>query len=355
MVEELKNENKPITEKKVKNYLCGNLCRCTGYKPIIEAGLAIDLDKTEFLKDRYSKPAWLEEIKSIQSKSMTMSFGEKTIFLPATIKEALNAKSKNTLIRLVAGSTDVGVVVNKGKLETPHAMALYHIMDLKKIEIKNSFLEVGATVTLSEFEKFIKKFVPEISRMLHIFASPQIKNQATLVGNVVNASPIADTIPFLLVVDAIVVLQSATVTREIKLTDFYQGYKKLNINPDELVVKIKIPMLSNDEHLRLYKISMRKDLDISAVTFGGLVTFDDHRKITKITLALGGVGPIVMRLLDIETKMTGIDFTRENFIKHADTLSQYITPLSDLRASKEYRMLLCQNFFKKFFDEVAIK
>lgn len=122
-------------------------------------------------------------------------------------------------------------------------------------------------MTLTEFEEYIEAHVPDMAKLLHIFASPQIKNQATLIGNVVNASPIADTIPFLMVSDAVVELQSSTGTRDIILKDFYVGYKKLNISASEIVTKIKIPLLAKNEVTRLYKVSMRKDLDISAVTF----------------------------------------------------------------------------------------
>jgi xanthine dehydrogenase small subunit len=353
MAENLKNENKPITEKKVRNFLTGNLCRCTGYRPIIEAGLKIDLSQTAFLKDRFHSAEWVAEIKEIKSKSMMMTFGENNIFLPITLVEALAAKKINPDLRLIAGSTDIGVVVNKGKLLIPKAMALYHIPELKKISHNNHFITVGATATLSEFESYIEDHVPELSRILRIFASPQIKNQATMIGNVVNASPIGDTIPFLMVSDALICVQSETSTREVLLRNFYLGYKKLDLRSDEIVTSIKIPQIKADEHIRLYKISMRKDLDISAVTFAGIVQVDESNKITRVRIALGGVAATVVRLFEIENKMVGEEFSRDNFIKYANTLPQYISPLSDLRASKEYRMLVSQNFFKKFYDEVS--
>jgi xanthine dehydrogenase small subunit len=189
---------------------------------------------------------------------------------------------------------------------------------------------------------------------LHIFASPQIKNQATLVGNVANASPIGDTIPYLMVSDALVCLQSSSQKRQVKMSEFYLGYKKLDLKLDEIITGIKIPQLKKDQKIKLYKISMRKDLDISAVTFAGLVSFDQNKKLTDVRLALGGVAATVLRLTDIEQKMLGEEFSRANFVKFGETLPHSIAPLSDLRASKEYRMLVAQNFFKKFFDEVSL-
>ncbi len=352
MAEKYKSENKTITEKSAKNYLTGNLCRCTGYGPIVDAMTSVDLDKTALLKDRYHSADWISEMKNIKSTSVEMKFSDKSIFVPAKLSEALSAKAADQDIRLVAGSTDIGVVVNKGKLSTPKAMALYHIEELRKISHDDKFITVGATVTLTEFEEYVESHFPEMARMLHIFASPQIKNQATLIGNVVNASPIADTIPFLMVSDAVVELQSSKGTREIVLKDFYVGYKKLNMDASEIVTRIKIPVLQKNEVTKLYKVSMRKDLDISAVTFAARVVLDG-KKMTSVRLALGGVAATVARLNDIETKLTGQDFSEKVFSDAAETLNQYIKPLSDLRASSQYRMLVSKNYFKKFAKEVS--
>ena len=351
-VESCKSAGTPMTEKKAKNYLTGNLCRCTGYQPIIDAMMSVDLDKAEFLKERYHNADWIGKMKSIKKTSVEMKSFERSLFLPATLKEALKIKSQESDVRLVAGSTDLGVVVNKGKLETPKAMALYHIEELGSISHDAGHIIVGATVTLTQFEEYVENHYPEMSRLLHIFASPQIKNQGTLIGNVVNASPIADTIPFLMVSDAIVVIQNESGTREVVLKDFYQGYKKLDIAPDEIVTTIKIPILSQQEVTRLYKVSMRKDLDISAVTFAARVILDDSNKMTSVKIALGGVAATVVRLTDIEKALTGHDFTLKAFEDAAVTLDQYIKPLSDLRASSAYRMLVSKNYFTKFAKEI---
>ncbi len=352
MVEKLKTENKPITEKRAKNFLTGNLCRCTGYKPILEAASTLDVDKAELMKDRYHDEVWLSHMKATKSDSMVMNLDHKKIFLPTTISEALEMKASEPNLKVVAGSTDVGVVVNKGKMLTPKTIALYHIEELKKISHDDGFLTVGSTVTLSEFEDYIAAFMPEIKKILHIFASPQIKNQATLVGNVVNASPIADTIPFLMAMDAKVVLANVHGSREVVLKNFYLGYKTLDLKSDELVIAIKIPRIKANEYLKLYKVSMRKDLDISAATFAGVVEVDNG-KIKSLRVALGGVGPTVMRMNQIEQDAIGLDFTSSTFETIAQNLPQFISPLSDLRASKEYRLLVAQNFVRKFYFELT--
>ena len=351
-VEKCKPDGGSIPEKKAKNYLTGNLCRCTGYQPIIDAMTSIDLDKATYLKDRYNDSEWIAQMRSVKESSVEISCPDKSIYLPSTLSEALKIKSQDQDVRLVAGSTDIGVVVNKGKLVTNKTMALYHIDELGVISHDDKYIHVGATVTLTQFEEYVESHFPEMSRMLHIFASPQIKNQGTLIGNVVNASPIADTIPFLLVSDAIVEISSVGGTREVKLPNFYLGYKKLDINPSEIVTKIKIPLLEKNEFTRLYKVSMRKDLDISAATFAARVIFDG-KKMTSVKIALGGVAATVLRLSDIEARLTGQDFSEQIFEEAADSLDQYVKPLSDLRASSAYRMLVSKNYFKKFAKVAA--
>lgn len=343
-----------ITEKKAKNFLTGNLCRCTGYQPIIDAMTNINLEEVTLLKDRYHSDGWIKELKRLKSQSVVMNLGDRRLLLPNSLKEACQLKDDDVSIRLIGGSTDVGVVVNKGKLQTPKAMSLYHISELSSISRDEKYLIIGANVTLSQFENHIEKEYPEMAGILHIFASPQIKNQATLIGNVVNASPIADTIPFLMVSDALVTLQSVQGQREIALPQFYQGYKKLDLLPNEIVINIKIPHLKSNEKTKLYKVSMRKDLDISAVTFAARMEFDQNtKKMTKVKLALGGVAATVLRLPLIESQLEGKIFDPTLFDKAALELPNLIKPLSDLRASKEYRLLVAQNFFKKCAHELG--
>lgn len=351
LVEKTKGENKPITEKKAKNFLTGNLCRCTGYQPIINAAMKIDMSKAVLLKDRYYDAEWLEEIKQMKNHSLTMNLGDKKIYLPVTKTEALKAKSADPELRLIGGATDVGVVINKGKMTAPKALALFHIKELKTISHDKNFLTVGATATLSELEDYIENILPDLKNILHIFASPQIKNQATLVGNVVNASPIGDTIPYLMTADALVVLENVNGKREVVMKDFYLGYKTLNINKDEIVTAIKIPMLKFNEHVKLFKVSLRRDLDISAVTFAGIVEVENN-KMKNARFSLGGVAATVVRLKDIEVKAVGADFKRDTFEDFAKMVPTLIHPLSDLRASKEYRIKVSQNFFLKCFDEL---
>jgi xanthine dehydrogenase small subunit len=351
MTEKLKTEEKEITEKRAKNFLTGNLCRCTGYQPIIDAALSVDMSKVELLKDKYHDEEFLKTVKAIKKESLVLSDKNLNIILPVTIEEALLIKEVEPKLKIVAGNTDLGVMANKGKGINLNVMSLTHIQELKNINLTSEYITVGATTTLSEFEDFIEDHVVEFKNLLHIFASPQIKNQGTLIGNVLNASPIGDTIPFLMAMNAIVVIESTRESREVVISEFYIGYKKLDLKENEIVTQIKIPRLNKHQKISLFKISMRKDLDISAVTFAGVVEIK-AKKIVDIRLAYGGVGPTVIRLNKLESDLIGLEFNEETFNNAAKEVVKYITPLSDLRASREYRLLVAQNFVKKFYAEI---
>ena len=349
MTDSLKKQNKEITEKRAKNYLTGNLCRCTGYQPILDAATSINTSAVPDLEMLYPNPQRDNECQELRSRPVKIN---EQIYLPTTLAEALEIKKQKPQIRLLAGSTDVGVIVNKGKIKTPEVMSLYLIDSLRKISFNEKELSIGATATLSQIEDYIEKEIPEFKNLLHIFASPQIKNQGTLVGNVVNASPIGDTLPFLMISDARLVLQSSEGIEEVPLTEFYLGYKTLKLKPDQIVTAIKIPRPLPDAKIKLYKVSLRKDLDISAVTFAGSMLVENGL-LKNVRFSLGGVGPVVLRLPQIEKMMEGQKFEKALFEKAANEVPQFINPLSDLRASKEYRLKVAANLFLKYYQELS--
>lgn len=349
----LKNGKTLLSEKSVRNGLTGNLCRCTGYESIIRAGTEIDLSAlqtTDRLEVRYGAPARIRELAKLACQSVALQCGEMRVHLPTTLDEALLLKQKTADLKIVAGATDVGVLANKRGEKPLRIVSLHRIPQLGQIRRTAKYLEIGAAVTISELEKEIEEIFPDFARLLKIFASPQIKNQGTLVGNVVNASPIADSIPFLLVSEAELEIRRHKKTRSLKLEDFYFGYKKLDLAKTEVVTKIRIPLPNKKTLTGLYKASRRKDLDISAVTFAAQIELHGN-EIRQARLALGGVGPTVKRLGDIEKNWIGKPFERTLFVQAGQQLPSLIQPRSDVRGSKEFRMKLAQNLFLKFYDE----
>lgn len=350
LVEDSILKKKDITEKRAQNYLTGNLCRCTGYAPIVKAATSVDLDEVETLKKRYSDPKQIAELKRHVKIPLEIVTDKIKLFLPTTLEEALKLKNKYPETRLVAGATDMGVAVNKGKTQYQYLMSLQNIPKLWKIQKLKNKIVIPARVTLSQLQKELSKDQAEFDGILNIFASMQIKNSGTLVGNVVNASPIADTIPYLLVSDAVVEVRSHKNTKLIPLDEFYLGYKKLNLKPHEIVTAIHLPITKSSQISKLYKVSLRKDLDISAVTMAARFKLKNH-KIEEARLAFGGVGPVVIRLKDIEEKWKGQTLDKSLLEELSSQISNLVTPMSDVRGSKEYRLLLCRNLLQKMADE----
>tara|TARA_Y100000768_G_scaffold388927_1_gene388826 strand:+ start:14484 stop:15866 length:1383 start_codon:yes stop_codon:yes gene_type:complete len=348
LAEDLKIKNQKPCAQKVKNYLTGNLCRCTGYEPIIQAGLKLDLENTPSLKDLYRDEDILADYKKEKPISIKITGPDQEIFLPKTIDEALAYKTHE--VKMISGATDLGVVTNKGKLKLNKTLSLNNIENLYQVEKSDHFYTIGAKVNLTELEKKLSSDFPEFARLLHIFASPQIKNAATLVGNLVNASPIADTIPFLMVSGAKVRLQSQKGLREVEIKSFFKGgYKELDLRDDEIVTAVIIPR-TQDEY-KLYKVSVRKDLDISVVTFAAGYKLQNNQ-FESLRLALGGVGPIVITPKKLEQNALGKNLGPKLFQYLAQEVEHEITPMTDHRGSDQFRYQLARNLMIKFGDEI---
>jgi xanthine dehydrogenase small subunit len=359
-VEKCVAENKKPCANGVKNHLTGNLCRCTGYEAILNSAENIEVNEYTPLQKKYCSEERIQELETARGSSLNLKTERSQIFLPVTVKEALEFKKQNLKTRIIAGATDLGVLFNKRGLSLDTVMSLQQVSDLQKTskintkintENRNEYF-VSAQTSLTEFETFIEKGIPELNHLLHRFASPQIKNQGTVVGNLVNASPIADLIPFFLVADAKVVMASVNGQREVELSKFYLGYKKIDLAEDELVLGIKFQFDSAKTRLKLYKVSQRRDLDISCITFAGMIQLQG-KKISEINLAMGGVAATVQRLGAVEKTLKGQTFESAIFKKAAEQVMNEINPLSDIRGSKEYRKMLGRNLMMKFYDEIS--
>ena len=346
MAEDARRDGFKLEEKRVRNYLTGNLCRCTGYEAILEAGQKTPLSEVPDLASLYDDHRIAQELGA--PSALEISHQGVEIQLPVRLDDARGLAAGR---KLVSGATDLGVLYNKGKWQPQKLMSLMHIPELAQIREEADALVVGARASLSALESATVKLFPELSRMLHIFASPQIKNSGTLVGNLVNASPIADTIPFLMVAEAEVVLLGAAGERKVNVNDFFlPGYRKMDLRADELVTHVRIPKTRH--HYRLYKVSRRKDLDISAVTLAIRYELDGHA-FKSVSLAFGGVGPKVLRMPLLEQQALGQLVSPALMRQLGNELDKLITPVSDVRGSDAYRRLLCKNLLMKFGDELC--
>lgn len=346
-----------LTLQEAKNALTGNLCRCTGYQPILDAAVSVDANQYTLIKSRFYSKAQDAELNKIRSKSALIEGEQFSIFAPKTLNEAVRYLSRHADARLIGGSTDLGVLSNKGKLKFETLLSLHLVKELEVIKkIKSGRIQVGARVTLTDLRNHLKKTIPEFSSFLDLFASPQIKNIATLIGNVGNASPIADTPPFLLVSSAVVNLVSAKGKRKVPLEQFYLGYRKTALKRGELIASIEFDLPKKSSSLALYKTSQRKDLDISIVNAAFLATWkkskaDQPKTLDTIRIAMGGIAATPLRLNKTETVLKGAVLTDDVLKKAVQTLHSEMTPLSDLRGSSSYRRIVVENLFMKFMRE----
>jgi xanthine dehydrogenase small subunit len=326
-----------VDEKQVRDGLTGNLCRCTGYEPIIKAALTASAPETK-LRDLY--PQTLDAQDPVRVENF---------FAPTTLADAIAFKRDNAGCTIVQGATDVGVWINKRAFSAPAMLSLGKIGELNELRDDGGAVVAGANVTLSQFEAFIADKIPELYRILNIFGSPQIKNAGTLVGNIANGSPIGDTLPYLFVAGAELELAGSNGTRTVAVPDFYLGYKKFDLRPDEIIVRVRVPVVADT--LKLYKVSRRKDLDISAFTAAiRLRTSDGH--INSATIAYGGVAPTVVRLPKTESFLAGKPINIGTFEEAGRIARGEVKPISDVRGGADYRAQLAENILPKFYYEV---
>lgn len=356
LVEKKLCNKKPATNctpTEAKNACTGNLCRCTGYQPIIDAAVAVDLKKCTPVKKRFLNSAQTADLKKVTQTAVYLENENYSFYAPTTVKEASNYLKKNKGVRILASATDLGVVHNKGKIKLNRLMSLHLIPELYQIKIGKR-VSVGARVTLAELRDALKKRVPEFARFLDLFASPQIKNTATLVGNVTNASPIADTPPFLLVANAIVHIANGSKKRKVPLDRFYLSYRKTDLKPGEFVSSIDFDIPTKNETTKIYKTSQRKDLDISAMNAAFRIKWKPGSPIQEIKLAMGGIAATPLRLKKTEAFLKGKTVDSSILNKAIEILHSEMNPLSDLRGSATFRRLLVENTFKKFFRENGV-
>jgi xanthine dehydrogenase small subunit len=339
-----------VCEKEVRDGLTGNLCRCTGYEPIIKAALSVDATAAPRINELHPAAPMLEAMRATAGEGILIDAGGRQFAAPLIMAEAIQFKAEHAGVTVVQGATDVGVWINKRNFAAPAMLSLARIAGLDELRDENGGIVVGARVTLTQLEAFVETRIPALFGILNIFGSPQIKNAGTLAGNVANGSPIGDTLPFLFVAGAQLELTGTSGTRMVPIDMFYKGYRQFDLGSDELIVRIHIPSIGAEETLRLYKVSRRKDLDISAFTAAIRMTVADG-VIGTPRIAFGGVGPTVVRMPGVEAFLVGRVPSEETFEEAGRIARDEIRPISDVRGGKDYRLQLAQNIFLKFFHD----
>ncbi len=329
-------------QQNIKNYLTGNLCRCTGYQPIISAAKNVDPKKFKSVKELYPLIEETQLLKEKTKSSVLIETENKVFFAPSTLEEATEFKTKYPSLRIFSGATDLGVQINKGFDPGKHMMSFHLMEDFYKITQEGSQVHIGAKVSLDRLQEFLEDKIPAAAEFLNIFASPQIKNSATLVGNLANGSPVADTTPFLLCLDAEKEIVSSQGIRQLKVTEFFKSYKSFNLKEDEFITKIFFNIPDKNSKIGLYKVSQRRDLDISSVNSSFIFKVKSG-KVETARIAYGGIAATPVRLKNVEDQLVGKPLDSQ-FLNQAKTLiSSSIKPISDVRGSDEFRKLIDSN------------
>ncbi len=330
--------------------LAGNLCRCTGYRPIIDAAEQACCQKQPDQFDAFESDT-VAQLKAITPRETAeLNSGDKRCLVPLTVADLADLYTANPEARLLAGGTDLALEVTQFHRELPVMIYVGHIEDMKRIEVTDSAIEIGAAAALSDCYAALSHEYPDFGELLHRFASLQIRNQGTLGGNIGNASPIGDAPPLLIALGAQIALRQGNNRRILPLQEYFLDYKVTARQEAEFIEKIIVPRKQANQAFRAYKVSKRLDDDISAVCAAFSLTLVDG-VVSEAHIAFGGMAAIPKRASACEAALVGSAWYPGVIERACEALSEDFTPLSDFRASKEYRLLTAQNLLRKFFLE----
>ena len=326
----------------------GNLCRCTGYLPIRRAAQSLLNGQPE--EDNFT--SYLKQ-KKLEKESFNYQTTTEEFYRPQTQKELLKLLEEKPEATLVAGATDLGLEFSNNQKKYPVLISLEEVAELKTIKETIKSIEIGAAVTLSQIEEQLKGIFPSLDEMLKWFAARQIRNRATMGGSIGTASPIGDLAPVLLSLDAEVKLISLTQERTIPLVNFFQGYRKTALEAGEVILSIIISkqatIQATNRLSQSYKVGKRGTDDITIVSAAFTIDLDKQQQILQARLAYGGVAAIPIRAVKVEEMLLGMPWNIATVKKAKELLKESFTPLSDLRASAQYRKLLIGNLWEKFY------
>ncbi|AKJ68770.1 xanthine dehydrogenase [Pandoraea thiooxydans] len=335
------------TREEINDVLSGNLCRCTGYRPIVDAAQAMfDLPRAEF--DRQALATILKGL--ARQDALTYQAGNQVFHAPRTLAQLAELRASHPEARILAGSTDVGLWVTKQFRELQHLIYIGQVAELRELTRDDGHLYIGAGVLLNDAFDALVEHYGELAEMRQRFASFPIRNAGTLGGNVANGSPIGDSMPGLIALGTRIVLRRGERVRDMPLEDFYLAYQKNALEPGEFVQGIRVPLPAAAQRFRTYKLSKRFDQDISAVCAAFAITLDGDT-VRSARIAFGGMAATPKRAAAAEQALAGKPWNEANARLAMAALAQDYAPLADMRASSTYRLSAAQNLLYRFFLE----
>ncbi len=329
--------------------LSGNLCRCTGYRPIIDAGLRMGA---------YPAPAhWGRDAPKSEKRRMALhsisrqqSLHLQGFRAPRTVAELADALEQEPGAQILAGGTDVGLWVTKQLRDLPAIVYIGEVAELKRIQHDSGRLVIGAAVSLSDAWGAIVENMPPLAEVAQRFGSPPVRNSGTLCGNLANGSPIGDAAPILMALGAELELRCGNAMRRVALEHFYLGYMRKDLAPGEFVVSVSIPLPSAHHRIASYKVSKRIDQDISALC-AALVIGIEGGRVSSARIAFGGLAAVVARAPATEAALAGAPWNEATIEAAVACIPRDFQPLTDLRASAQYRLESAANLLRRFYLE----
>ena len=350
--------NPSPTRVEIDDALAGNLCRCTGYRPIVAAAQAMYSQSGEdwlrqSVADQKPPRDRIERLEAIADGGMlVLEAGGRKFYAPTTIDELCDALAENANATLLAGGTDIGLWVTKRHAELDCVIYVGRVAGLSVTIVRDDHVEIGAAVTLSDAMPVLLEEFPALEEMLLRYASPPIRNAATFGGNVANGSPIGDSMPALMVLGASLKLRSKSGSREVALDEFYHDYMVNDLKDGEFLESIRIPLTSPADEVRVYKISKRFDQDISAVCGAFRLRISDG-VVSEAAIAFGGMAAIVKRAQNAEQALLGKPLTHDSVEAAMQGLEDDFEPISDMRSTADYRMRVAKNLLKRLYLDLT--
>lgn len=337
----------------VEQALGGNLCRCTGYRPIIQAAeraldiraLAIDASVTGGSSEKDN--ALMSTLQSLNEEPARII----GFYQPDSLPAFANYLVDNPDARILAGGTDLALEVTQQMRELPSIVSLNAVAELKKTVVTDTYVELGAAVTLTDCMQLLQGWIPGAHELLLRFGSDQVRNQGTVGGNIGSASPIGDLPPLLIALDATITVQRSDQTRTLALQDHYLGYRQTTLQPGEFIHSVHIPLPAPTSHFSVHKISKRCDDDISSVCLAIHLPIKDG-VVHDCRLAFGGMAATPVRATKAEGALNGKPLSQTSVNAAKQAIAQELTPMSDARASATYRSQVAANLIQRVLLEV---
>jgi xanthine dehydrogenase small subunit len=340
--------------RRIDEQLAGNLCRCTGYRPIRDAAVAVaGLRPSDAFRLRADEARFEPPILSYAYTPVSdpPALPGQLYVQPGSIEALWQALEEHPSARIVAGGTDVALEVTKKKTFPRVLIGLEALSVLGRITRLEAGFEVGATVRITDLQDQVGPVLPGLEKMLRVFGSRQVRNRATVGGNLCNASPVGDLAPALLALDATVVAASASGSREIPLREFFPAYRKTALREGEILAAVRFSDPPDGAFFTSYKVAKRREMDISSVAAGMMLHLDAEGRVQLIRLAYGGVAATPVRAFGAEAALLGRPWTEDSVRDALRVLERDLHPISDVRGSASFRSRLASNLLFGFYAE----